>query len=287
MSLLLPDLEAFIYVVKNKSVHEASKKLNLTQTAVTQRIRNLEKKLGTSLFVRSRKGMSPTNEGLILAKYCEKFKGLEGELLHQVKGSTNSINVRVCITASSSIIKARVIPNIYGLMKKYSNINFSFNVVDNGAEITYLKSGHSQFAILPQDQVVNELDSKIIKPVQNILVANSLWKNRKLEDILINEKLIDFYQDEEATLNYFKKYNLFNYYKKNGHFINNTDALLSLLINGLGYSVLPKAYIEDKLENKLLVNLNDNKYYEQKLALVWHPRQEMPKYFKDIIKAIK
>jgi len=288
MSLLLPELEAFIAIIKFKTVHEAARNIGLTQTGVTQRIRNLEKNLGTSLFIRSRKGMEPTQEGLILYNYCQRFKGLEAELLHQVKGSNNSVNIRVSIAASSSITKTRVLPGISSLLKKYKNVFFTFNIVDDSTELNYLKTGVSQFAVINQDRVVNELDSKVIKSNYNILVGPSSWKKRSLENILSEEILIDFYPKEENTINYFKKFNLLNYFNpKKAHYINNTDALLNLISKGLAYSVLSKSYIQDKLDDKSIINLNDNKFIEQKLALVWYPRLEMPNYFKEIISCIK
>jgi len=288
MSLLLPELEAFTAIIKHKSVHEASRNIGLTQTAVTQRIRNLEKQLGTSLFIRSRKGMQPTQEGLILFTYCERFKGLEAELLHQVKGSNNSVNIRVSIAASSSITMTRVIPAISNLLNKYKNIFFTFNIVDDSTELSFLKNGTSHFAIINQDRVVNELDSKIVKSNYNILVGTNAWKKRPLEDILSNEILIDFYPKEENTLSYFKTFNLLNFFNsKKAHYVNNTDALLNLLSKGLGYSVLSESYIKEKLDKKILINLYPNKFIEQKLALVWYPRLEMPNYFKEIISTIK
>lgn len=287
MSLLLPDLEAFMAVIKFKSVQEASRNIGLTQTAVTQRIRSLEKKLGTTLFIRSRQGMSLTSEGTILEKYCDRFKGLEAELLHQVKGSNSGAQIRITISASSSLIKTRVIPSTSEIIQNYKNLAFSYNVVDDGTEFSYLKSGHSQFAIVPQNQVVNELDSKIIKPISYILVGQSAWKDRDLEDILLNEKLIDFYPKEDSTVEYLKKHNLINYLNTKGHFINNTDALISMLLKGLGYSVISETYVQKFIDDKTLCNLNKNKHYEQKLALVWYPRFEMPKYFKDIVSVIK
>ena len=63
MSLLSPQLQAFLKVAEQKTVHGAADKLFLTQTAVTQRIRTLETSLGTTLFIRTRRGMALTSEG--------------------------------------------------------------------------------------------------------------------------------------------------------------------------------------------------------------------------------
>ena len=72
MSLLSPPLEAFVAIVRSKTVISAAKDLGLTQTGVTQRIRVLETQLRTTLFIRSRSGMRLT-EGVFSAKLREIF----------------------------------------------------------------------------------------------------------------------------------------------------------------------------------------------------------------------
>jgi DNA-binding transcriptional LysR family regulator len=70
MILLNRNLEAFLGVVDLKTVSSAAKKLHLTQTAVTQRIKALEAELNLSLFLRSKNGMKLTAEGEILFRSC-------------------------------------------------------------------------------------------------------------------------------------------------------------------------------------------------------------------------
>jgi DNA-binding transcriptional LysR family regulator len=52
MSLLDPQLTAFLTVVKHTTVHGASAEMHITQTGFAQRIRTLGKRFATSLFVR-------------------------------------------------------------------------------------------------------------------------------------------------------------------------------------------------------------------------------------------
>ncbi len=81
MSLLSPQLQAFQAIVKYKTVHAAADTLNVTQTAVTQRIRALEEKLRVTLFIRTRRGMLLTSEGEALLRYCQAVRDIEGEAL--------------------------------------------------------------------------------------------------------------------------------------------------------------------------------------------------------------
>ncbi|TCT06781.1 LysR family transcriptional regulator [Aquabacter spiritensis] len=63
MRFTLAQLEAFYWVAKQGTVRDAALHLNLSQPSVSLRIRELETALATTLFVRSRSGMSLTDDG--------------------------------------------------------------------------------------------------------------------------------------------------------------------------------------------------------------------------------
>ena len=62
MKLMSSQLLAFWQIHENRSVHGAARKLGLTQTAITQRLKVLETELKVSLFTRTRRGMEITPE---------------------------------------------------------------------------------------------------------------------------------------------------------------------------------------------------------------------------------
>ena len=68
--------KVFYYVARTLSFSEASKQLFISQSAVSQSIKVLEKKLGQSLFVRSTKKVRLTPEGEILFKHVEPAMNL-------------------------------------------------------------------------------------------------------------------------------------------------------------------------------------------------------------------
>ena len=72
MTANLEYYRVFYYVARCSSVTKAAAALSLSQPAVSQSIRQLEKALGSSLFVRSARGISLTAEGKILYEYVEK-----------------------------------------------------------------------------------------------------------------------------------------------------------------------------------------------------------------------
>ena len=72
-------LYAFYYVSKVMNFTKASEILNLTQPAITTRIRNLEDELSCQLFEKQGKRLSLTKEGEILLEYAKKIIFYAGE----------------------------------------------------------------------------------------------------------------------------------------------------------------------------------------------------------------
>jgi LysR family transcriptional regulator, chromosome initiation inhibitor len=286
MSLLLPELEAFIAVVENTTVHGAAKKIGLSQTGVTQRIRSLEERLHITLFTRSRKGMLLTPEGKNLLWYCQRVQDIEGEALAAIHGFAKKQDVPIRITGSSSIMRGRIIPNSLKITKIFKNISLNFHITDLEPPIKMLKTGETDFAVMPSYELVKELDSKKLEPETYIFIAPYEWRKRTIKDIISNERFIDFNINEKFTMEYLKKQNLLNLAKKDGHYVNNTDALISMIVDGTGYSVLSKNFVEPYIKRKELVDLTPGKTSKIDFVLAWYPRREMPKYFKELIRLI-
>ncbi|MRU15415.1 LysR family transcriptional regulator [Roseovarius sp. A21] len=76
----LEQLRTFLTVVRMGGVGKAAQALNLTQPAVTTRIRNLEQSLSADLFDRTGTGLRLTKRGELLLRHAEQFEQL-GELV--------------------------------------------------------------------------------------------------------------------------------------------------------------------------------------------------------------
>ena len=55
------DIAVFVDLYESSSISAAARKRGLTQPAITQKLQKLELDFGVSLFDRSQKGLSPTN----------------------------------------------------------------------------------------------------------------------------------------------------------------------------------------------------------------------------------
>jgi DNA-binding transcriptional LysR family regulator len=74
----------FLEIVRTRSFVRAAEQLNVSQTAVSARVRTLEEQLGRPLFVRNKNGASLTPAGEQFLRYAPMFVQLWQRARHQV-----------------------------------------------------------------------------------------------------------------------------------------------------------------------------------------------------------
>ena len=242
MSLLSPQLLAFIAIVKRKTVHAAADDIHLTQTAVTQRIRALEAQLKTTLFIRTRRGMQLTSEGEALYRYCQAAKSLEGEALAAIQSSGIEAEISLSVSAGTSIMQSRIIPSCLSVIKKFPNLLMNFQVDDVECRQQALRSGKSDLVVIREQDLAPEMQSKNLKPEEYVLVCSHKWKGRRLKDIVQQERIIDFDASDQVTFDYLKQYDLFDLAQHGRYFVNRTESLALMVSNGIGYTTLAKEF---------------------------------------------
>jgi len=286
MTLLNPQLEAFMSVAQHKTVHAGARAIHISQTAMTQRIHGLEQRLKTTLFVRTRQGMQLTAEGEKLLRYCHTVADYSQETLTDMMNAGIKSIQRVKISGPSSIMISRVIPLGMKIMKIFSQLYITFDVNDTDNTINMLRMGLSQFSILRREQITRDMESKVLDPEKYLLVCTSKWKNRKLNHILQSERIIDFDESDQMTVNYLMQFDLLKHAQTDRLFVNRTESLSKMLISGYGYGVLTKEFSKPFIKNGDLIALNNGKTFDNFLTIAWYPRPEPPKYFSAIINMI-
>lgn len=286
MSLLSPQLEAFMAVVKHKTVHGAAEAIFLTQTAVTQRIRALEHRLGTTLFKRTRRGMEPTQEAEALIRYCQSALALEGEALAAIQGKAENSAITLTLFGPTSIMHARVVGALHRVMQKHPHLLMHFEINDTETGHKALKNGMCDLAIIHKELVSPEMQTKALEPEEYILIAPKAWAHRELIDIVAHERIVDFNPEDQVTFNYLKKYGLFERAKVERHLANRPEMMAELIKNGLGYGTLSREFAKIEGIKEHICILNEGQSYLHELVLAWYDRPTPPAYFKAVIQAI-
>lgn len=114
--------KVFYYVASSLSFSEASKKLYISQSAVSQSIKTLEKKLGQSLFIRSTKKVTLTPAGSLLLKHIEPAMNLISRGESQLLDTSNLGLGQLHIGASDTICRYFLMPYLKEFHQKYPTV---------------------------------------------------------------------------------------------------------------------------------------------------------------------
>jgi DNA-binding transcriptional LysR family regulator len=113
MGLDLRDAEVFVTVARHGSFGRAATELVVTQPAVSERVRHLERVCGRRLFERTTRGASLTPAGERLLPYAHRCLALADEALEIVRRSEG---VAALAVAVHSTFAQRVIPMVLGAL---------------------------------------------------------------------------------------------------------------------------------------------------------------------------
>ncbi len=166
--------KVFYHVATTLSFSEASKQLFISQSAVSQSIKVLEKKLNQTLFVRSTKKVQLTPEGDILLKHIEPAINLIQKGENQLLEANTLNGGQLRIGASDTICRYYLVPYLNKFHKTYPNVHIK---VTNQTSIEcahLLESGQVDFIItnFPNSGLSSSQNTRVINGFSDVFVAN-------------------------------------------------------------------------------------------------------------------
>jgi DNA-binding transcriptional LysR family regulator len=166
--------KVFYHVATTLSFSEASKQLFISQSAVSQSIKVLEKKLNQTLFVRSTKKVQLTPEGDILLKHIEPAINLIQKGENQLLEANTLNGGQLRIGASDTICRYYLVPYLNKFHKTYPNVHIK---VTNQTSIEcahLLESGQVDFIITnyPNSGLLSSQNTRVINEFADVFVAN-------------------------------------------------------------------------------------------------------------------
>jgi len=181
--------KVFYYVAHKKSFSAAAKKLFISQSAVSQAIRQLEQKLDCSLFFRNTKRVKLTHEGQALFNYIEQafnfIKSGEKMLLDM----NSLVSGEIKIGASDTISKYYLMPFFKIFNEKYPGIKIKVTNRTSSKCIELLKNGSVDFSVvnIPITNEFSQLEFKKTRAVQDVFVAGSSYSHLKNKELHLKD----------------------------------------------------------------------------------------------------
>ena len=251
--------KVFYYVARTLSFSDAASRLYISQSAVSQSVKILEKRLNHPLFRRSTKRVTLTKEGEILFKHIEPAMNLilrgENALLHS--GPSGGIQIR--IAASDTICRYFLVPYLKEFHQKYPEVHIN---VTNGTSLQcpeMLEFDQADLIVVnsPNRALNNTMKIVSVLEFHDIFVANA-------EAFPFREQVLSFQDlkslpilmlDGHSTTSEF----LHKIFQKHSLDLvpsielSSNDLLIDLAKIGLGLAFVPDYCVRDAPEQGLYV----------------------------------
>lgn len=254
--------KVFYYVATTLSFSEASKQLFISQSAVSQSIKTLEKKLDQSLFIRSTKRVRLTPEGEILLRHIEPAMNLikrgESQLM-----DTSFTGGQIRIGASDTICRYFLVPFLKRFHQEFPNAHIKVTNQTSIQCVELLENGQVDFIVTnyPNTALTNLYSIKKIKRFKDVFIANHAFVELAGETVSFADllKYPILMLDRKSTTSEFL-HNLFQQRQLDlvpEAELSSNDLLIDLARIGLGIAFVPDYCVPVDSNELFVVNTED------------------------------
>lgn len=144
-------LRYFLAVAREQSFSVAAERLYLSQPTLSRQLKELEDELGKPLLVRSSKGVTLTEEGMILRARAEEITALLDKAEQEIRQSGEKVAGMVHIGAGETYTVKLIADTAQHLHDDYPDIQYSLYSADGSDVIERLDKGLLDFGIVFQN----------------------------------------------------------------------------------------------------------------------------------------
>lgn len=257
--LSLYKLEIFAAVVQAGSFSAAAQTFPMTQPAVSQHIQDLENSLGTSLFIRGRRGVTLTSAGETLYDYTQRILRLVAEAESQVTNVENITGGQLTIGATPGVSTYLLPDWLRGFREKFPQLNVALQTGVTTTNITGVMEHKLDLAIVEGEleKITRKgLGNLILRPVDMVMVVGQghPWSRRDFIslDELDGQAFITRQPDSRTRVWIDSVLNAKGVKPKIVAEFDNQEAIKQAVMSNMGVTILPDYSIARELDAGLM-----------------------------------
>lgn len=239
-------LEGFLWISRLGSVTAACKRLNVTQSAISMRLRALEDELQVELFDRSHKKLTLTAKGQDLIKYAEDIvRTVEQIRLNVASPSMDLGRLRIGMSELVGLTWGPALAQM--IIERHPNISVDLETGVPAALMEGLMAKKLDLLIGPASTA--HLDSITAKHLGSVEFG---WMGRRqIDPKALSEETIIAYDNDQSLLFPAIRRTLGESEMRKMRFIgcNSIATTLQMVLKGSGISLLPKVLCQSHLDS--------------------------------------
>ncbi|USD65635.1 LysR family transcriptional regulator ArgP [Vibrio sp. SCSIO 43136] len=279
-------IEALDLVIELRGFERAAEKLCISQSAVSQRVKQLEKWLAQPVLVREQPPR-PTLAGQQLLALYRRVCLLEQELLPELNPDDER-PLSVSIATNADSLATWLIPSVQNLLMQ-KRVALNLIVDDEGRTIDKLRSGEVVGAISLESQPMSGCDADYLGRVDYLCVASPEFYEHYFPEGVTREALLKapavaFDQHDDMHERFIHQHFNLPYGSVLKHTVRSSEAFVKLALAGVAYCLIPRQQIEQELADGELINITPN--FLLSVRMYWHHWQLESGVLKEISQAI-
>ncbi|WP_111412139.1 LysR family transcriptional regulator ArgP [Billgrantia lactosivorans] len=249
-------LEALVAVTDQGGFERAARHLGLTQSAVSQRIKLLEARLGQPVLVRSPR-LTPTPLGRKLLNHAQQVRLLESDLLDDIPAlGSGEQRLRLAINADSL---ATWWPEAIGRFCERHTVLFELVVEDQEVALKRMRDGDVAGCICDSPTPVQGARSYPLGSMRYRALASPAFVARHFAEGVTPEALrrapaIVFGPDDRLQHRYLAMHGVEPPFPH--HLCPSSEGFVGLALAGLGYGMVPERQAERELSEGRLLEID-------------------------------
>lgn len=244
--------KVFYWAAKTGSLTQAAKALYLTQPSVSHAIKQLEERVGLTLFYRNAKGVSLTQEGKILFSYIEQSQILISLAEEKMEALKSLESGELRIGGSDSLFKHYLLPYLEDFHVRYPGIKLHLKHGTTPEVISYLKEGRIDLGVVRMPIVDAQLEVTESTELQDCFVAGERYAELSGQTLTMEElmkyPIILFSRNSRVRMAINELFEKYGHELKPDIEVGSVDLLIEFARRGLGISYVTREFVAKELK---------------------------------------
>ena len=275
MNINTESLRSFLVLNETRHFTKAAKKLNISQSALSQKIAKLEDMLQATLFVRKTNPLEITSSGEKLLLFAKQQIEFENHFLSQFNQYGKEMAGVLRIAGFSSITDSVLIPSLANFLREFPMARVEFNSYEVIELENILKTNKADLIITDYRPNFPGLESIEVGKEEYVVIASR--KNKPLPNLYL-----DHGPHDNATESFLSFQNEENDYQRN--FMGDVYGIIRGVSEGLGKAVMSKHLIKDNPE--FIIKKYPKRYF-RRLYLSYYKRDYLSPLMENCINLLK
>ena len=269
-------LECLAAIVEEGGFERAAQRLNVTQSAVSQRLRALEAQVGSVLIVRSRP-LRPTSSGQLLLKHTKQMRLLRADLERDLQELAPSAQgggreeERIAIAVNADSIATWALEALGPLARQ----RLPLEIIADDQDFTqeWLRSGQVLGCVTTLKQALRGCRMVPLGSMRYVAVAEAEFAARCLPRGLTQHSFrevsfVSFNRKDDMAVEFVARACGLKRVSLHQLFVPSTEGQLRAVEAGWAVAILPEILVRDALAEGRLVDLAPGQTLS--IALYWH-----------------